>query len=93
MAPLGEEHRPGLDLADLEEGLARFGGPDVLLEAPDDVAAIALAAEGAPSVEEAGIEKLHDGGEVGVIAVVWGGREEEEAVGLAGEHLGEPAAA
>jgi hypothetical protein len=65
----------------------------VLLEAPDVVAAVALAPEGAPAVEKAGCEKLHDGGEVGNVAVVRGGREEEEAVGLAGEHLGEPAAA
>jgi hypothetical protein len=36
------------------------------------VAAIELAAEGAPAIEEAGIEKLHDGGEVGIVAVVGG---------------------
>lgn len=88
MAPRGEEHRPGLDLADLEEGLACLGVPDVLLEAPDDMAAVALAPESAPAVEEAGVQKLNDGGEVGIVAIVRSGRE-EEAVGLAGQHLGQ----
>jgi hypothetical protein len=88
-----EEDRPGLDLADLEEGLVRPVVSDVLLEAPDHVSTVALAAEGAPAVEEAGVEQLHERGEVGVVAVVWRGSEKEEAIGLAGEHLGQPAPA
>jgi hypothetical protein len=61
----------------------------VVLEAADDMVAVLVAEEGAAAVEEAGIEELDEGGEVRIVAVVRGRSEEEEAVGLLGEGLGE----
>lgn len=89
----GRRDRDRVDLALAEHALAGLGIEDVSLEPPDEVPPEGVAAQAAAAVDEAGVEQFDQRGEVRVVAVVGGGGQEDQRIGLAGQHLRQPAPA